>query len=187
MKSPQLISLRDGRTCPLDRMRPEHAEAYRRYQTELAKQTRFISTQAHEVKAADVLADQAQTYLDEPDHLWLVALDGESENIVGDCMARVGGRERMRHVASIGVGVLRSHQRQGLARNMMSTVISWAQGSDGIFKLQLSMFEENAPAERLYASLGFVREGVRPGAFRQPDGTLHAEVLMGRWIGDEHG
>jgi len=70
---------------------------------------------------------------------------------------------------------------------MMDTIISWAQRTEGILKLQLSMFEDNAPAAALYASLGFQREGVRPGAFRQPDGTLHAEVLMGRWIGDTDG
>lgn len=171
----------------LDRLCPDQAEQYRQYQIMLAGESRFISTQVHEVKAVHVLADQAQLFLDEPAHLWLVARDAGSGEIVADCMARVGVRERMSHVASIGVGVLVSHQRQGLARAMMDTIISWAQRTEGILKLQLSMFEDNAPAAALYASLGFQREGVRLGAFRQPDGTLHAEVLMGRWIGDRDG
>ena len=177
--------MRDGRACRLEHLRPDRAEAYRRYQIELTHQTSFISTQTHEVKTTEVLSDQARTFLDEPGHLWLVAVDTDSGNIVGDCMARVGGRDRMRHVASVGVGVLATHQRQGLARSMMDTIISWAECEDGVLKLQLSMFEKNAPAAALYASLGFVREGVRPGAFRQPDGSLDAEVLMGRWIGVE--
>lgn len=175
--------MRDGRTCRLECLQPDRAEAYRRYQIELTQQTRFISTQTHEVKTAETLADQARTFLDEPGHLWLIANDADSERIVGDCMARVVLRDRMRHVASVGVGVLVSHQRQGLARAMMATIISWAQREEGVLKLQLSMFEQNAPAAALYKSLGFEREGVRPGAFRQPDGSLDAEVLMGKWIG----
>lgn len=183
MNLPEQIVLRDRRMCMIDRMAPEHANAYHVYQTTLAQETIYISTQPHEVKTTDVLAEQARTFCDSPGHVWLAAFDADSGNIIADCMARCVLRDRMRHVATIGVGVLESHQRLGLGRALMNRIIDWASADEGTLKLQLSMFADNTPAMKLYESLGFKREGLRVGSFIQPDGTLHDEVLMGRWLG----
>jgi RimJ/RimL family protein N-acetyltransferase len=189
MNLPECITLRDGRACSIERLMPNRAGAYRRYQTVLAQESLFITTQPHEIKQESVLAAQARLFLDKPGHIWLVLRDDSTGEIVADCMARAGGRERMCHVATVGVGVLRSHQRQGVAKGLMERIIDWATSDTKILKLHLSMFESNKSARALYELLGFGVEGQRAKSYRGADGNLVDEVLMGRWVGaaDEHG
>lgn len=184
MKPAETFSIRDGRTCVFDHVMPDRADAYRVYQMALAKASPYISTQVHEVKSIEELAAQAQFFLDTPGHLWIGAFEVETGRQIADCMARVGLRERMSHVATVGVGVLGAYQGQGLGRALMQRIIDWAIDQPGILKLELSMFDANTPARRLYDSLGFEIEGRRIGSFRQPDGTLHDHLLMGRWLGE---
>lgn len=180
----QSIRLRDGRECALRHITTDLAEEYRVFQLAISAEAMYTVTQPHEVRELDRIREQIGTYVDQPGRVWLVVLDPTGQRVIADCMARAGDRERVAHVATIGVGVLRAFARQGIARAMMVAVTDWARRDPGVLKLELSLYAENLPAYRLYESLGFAVEGRRSRSFRFADGTLHDEVLMGRWVGD---
>lgn len=182
MKLPESISIRDGRRCAIDRVLPSCADRYRAYQIGLAGESPYISTQVHEVKTVETLREQAQVYLDTPGHIWLAVLDESNGAQIADCMARITLREKMSHVATIGVGVRQHFRGQGLGRLLMERIIDWAVEDPTIHKLQLSMFAANTPAAALYQSLGFSIEGRRVRAFRHLDGAYDDEILMGKWL-----
>jgi len=184
VKLPEPITIRDGRRCTIDHVMPSGAERYRAYLLGLAAESAYITTQTHEVKSVEKLADQAQLFLDMPGHVWLAVFDESKETQIADCMARITLRDKMSHVAMIGVGVLQGYRGQGIGRLLMERIVDWAIEQPTILKLELNMFAQNTPAQRLYESLGFEIEGRCARSFRQPDGTLHDKILMGRWLGD---
>jgi ribosomal protein S18 acetylase RimI-like enzyme len=82
-----------------------------------------------------------------------------------------------RHVLEIrGLAVRPAHQRRGIARQLLEAVIEEAR-TRGIRRLRLRVLSTNPAARRLYASLGFEREGVLREEFLL-DGEYVDDVLM---------
>jgi len=98
--------------------------------------------------------------------------------IVGDVQVRRQSLRRLRHMGHIGIGVHPALQGRGLGRALMETAIAWARSQEGMTRLDLFVFADNARAIALYESLGFVREGVRIGFLRDDDGRLRDDVGM---------
>jgi RimJ/RimL family protein N-acetyltransferase len=71
---------------------------------------------------------------------------------------------RVRHAATIVVGVLRSSWGQGVATAMMTEAIRWAP-SVGLSRLDLFVMTTNTRAMALYERLGFKVEGRRRRAY----------------------
>lgn len=67
----------------------------------------------------------------------------------------------------------------GLARQLVEAVLEYAQ--DRVELVQLSVIAGNAPAHRLYLSLGFVAYGLEERALKV-DGTDYDEVHMVKWL-----
>jgi [ribosomal protein S18]-alanine N-acetyltransferase len=66
------------------------------------------------------------------------------------------------------IAVEHSLRRQGLATTLMQHVMVDAARA-GATRATLEVRRSNLPAQRLYAALGFVEAGVRPGYYTQPD------------------
>ncbi len=64
----------------------------------------------------------------------------------------------------------------------MTAALDWAAANPGIEKVTLGVIPDNAPALRLYESLGFIIEGNQRRQFRQPDGTYLDHLMMGKWV-----
>ena len=98
-----------------------------------------------------------------PKRISLIAEDGAAGAIVGFAVALVVPPEA--ELESIGVAA--GYQRQGTARRLfesMTAELSRAQ----VCQIVLEVRESNEPARSLYASLGFVAEGRRPGYYADP-------------------
>jgi ribosomal protein S18 acetylase RimI-like enzyme len=67
----------------------------------------------------------------------------------------------------------------GLARQLVEAVLEYTQ--DRVELVQLSVIAGNAPAQRLYASLGFVAYGLEERALKV-DGRYYDEVHMARLL-----
>lgn len=107
--------------------------------------------------------------------LMLVAeVDGR---VVGSADVRPIDCRRLRHVADFTMGLAPSAQGQGLGRALAERCVGWAEAT-GIRRLQLSMRADNLRARRLYESLGFVLESVRPDFIRDPDGFVDDLVMV---------
>ncbi|MFE5188096.1 GNAT family N-acetyltransferase [Streptomyces sp. NPDC056628] len=83
------------------------------------------------------------------------------------------------HVRQIqGLAVADEARGHGVGRALIRAAVEEAR-RQGARRLTLRVLGHNAPARALYASEGFVVEGVLPGEFHV-DGTYTDDVLMGR-------
>lgn len=65
----------------------------------------------------------------------------------------------------VEVAVHPDHRRRGIARHLITSAINSAEGLHTVF---LEVRESNAPAVKLYESLGFERIAVRKGYYDRP-------------------
>jgi putative acetyltransferase len=92
-------------------------------------------------------------------------------NIVAVLDSRVVGQAsliphhgRMAHVAEIFVAVHDDFTRRGIGRRLVAALLDLADDWLGLVRIHLTVMVDNAPAIRLYESLGFVREGTERAA-----------------------
>lgn len=96
------------------------------------------------------------------------------------CVASVHreSMHKMAHKAGVwGVYAAPAARGTGLMRRVMTSLIDHARDVLGVEFLTLGANVSNAPALRLYDSLGFIRIGIERG-FLKVDGVLHDEVHM---------
>ena len=96
--------------------------------------------------------------------------------IVGWCDVFAHWAHALRHVGTLGMGVIASHRGQGLGRALLLTTLDHAL-QKGIYRVTLEAREDNVRAIRLYEQVGFKHEGRAPCALRF-DGEFHAGVRM---------
>ena len=101
--------------------------------------------------------------------LWLVALDGDS--VVG----YVGSQTVLGEADMMNIAVADSHRRRGIARALVEELIARLDAT----MLTLEVRASNAPAIRLYESLGFRQVGLRKNYYRKP--KEDALILRKEW------
>lgn len=93
-------------------------------------------------------------------YYYVAELDGE---IAGCCGIRnITGEGEITNVV-----VAANHRKKGIGRKMMEYMLERAK-ANGIGDCTLEVRVSNQPAIRLYESLGFKGEGVRPGFYDKP-------------------
>ena len=105
----------------------------------------------------------------------LAELDGAVVGMAG--IACVGEREKLRHRASLGIGIDRAYWGLGIGRALTQACIECA-GRAGYAQLELDVVAENERAIALYESLGFTEFGRNPRGFRSRRGVWQELVLM---------
>jgi ribosomal protein S18 acetylase RimI-like enzyme len=91
---------------------------------------------------------------------------------------REDGR-KSRHKALVwGVYVDPSYRGQGIGREVMTRLIARARSVGGVERLLLGVTTDDAPARRLYLSLGFSVYGTEIHAIKLGDGAYVDEDLM---------
>jgi GNAT superfamily N-acetyltransferase len=153
----------------LRRLVPADLGAYKLLRDEVlaAHEAAFTSDAAAEAtKTPDRYA--ARLGLDRPEggHFTLGAF--VAGLLVGAVSCERDPRVKVRHIGHLqGMMVRTTAQRQGVGRRLLEHCITEARRADGLERLTLSVTAGN-PAERLYASVGFV-----------PYGTLHNAIKLG--------
>jgi len=109
-----------------------------------------------------------------PNGLILVAEDGGA--LVGLLTAAGGEVRRLRHSATLALGVAKSHWGQGVASAMIGAAKSWA-WSVGLHRLELTVHTSNMRALSVYLRAGFQVEGLRRDSLLV-DGKYVNEYLM---------
>lgn len=133
--------------------------------------TRFVVSQQWE--AALYQPEQV------PDHLLVVAMRDGSFAGAGHIFP--GSKYTLyRHVGEAGLWVLEPYRRQGIGRQLMASMLSWAGQSD-LEKVVLNVFATNYAALALYTKLGFVEEGRRARQFKVGDSYVD-EILMAYFL-----
>ena len=103
-----------------------------------------------------------------------VALD--NDRVVGWCDIVPLRYHGMAHTGQLGMGVDRSHRRQGAGSRLLAATLDRAFEID-LKRIELEVFASNTAAIGLYEKYGFEREGVKRRA-RHLDGRWDDIVIM---------
>lgn len=106
----------------------------------------------------------------------LVLVAEAGTQLVGVLSAIGGERNRSRHSALLGLGVVRSHWSQGIASRMVHEAISWSLAA-GLKRLELTVHTTNLRALSVYLRCGFEVEGLLRSSLLV-DGKYVDEYLM---------
>jgi RimJ/RimL family protein N-acetyltransferase len=117
-----------------------------------------------------------QKYIENERSHWLVAID--DNKVVGSCEVKCYERSGIRHMATLGMSVRRSHRGKGVGNALMTELLAWARDRGDIHRIELWVFARNAPAINLYLKHGFKFEGKRTDAILK-DGVYLDDYLMG--------
>ena len=107
--------------------------------------------------------------------LWLLALDGS--RVVGSLDMTGGSRPESAHNVALGISVAKDWRDRGVGRALMTRGIEWARAADGVSRVELEVFSDNARAIHLYEQMGFVAEGLRRRAFIKDDVEIDSLMM----------
>ena len=154
---------------------PADAAAVLAIQREAAEERWSIATQPEEVRGAEEEAARIAAWTPRTGTLLVAEAEGR---VVGFVAVVRGGRASSAHVGDVGLTVAASHRGRGVGRALMLAAEDWARKA-GVERLTLTVFAHNERARRLYASLGYVEEGVRRAQHRLRGRDVD-EVLMAK-------
>lgn len=132
---------------------------------------RIREMQAADVEAASRIESEAFSMpWSARDFLEMVEAD-YAYYYVAELDGKIAGCCGIRNMAGEGeitnVVVAASYRKQGIGRKMMKYMLERAE-ENGMGDCTLEVRVSNQPAIRLYESLGFKSEGVRPGFYEKP-------------------
>ena len=87
---------------------------------------------------------------------------------------------KTRHIASLGMVILKEFRREGIGSALVESGLEWAE-KRGVEKIILSCFSTNQPAISLYKKFGLKEESIRRKQFKV-DGKYVDEIQMALWI-----
>ncbi len=106
----------------------------------------------------------------------------QGERLVGSAgLLRMAPLKQLHKAMIWGVYVAPTQRGGGLGRRLMAAALEEAGRWEGVRQALLTVAEDNAAAQRLYESLGFVAYGREPAAL-QVGGRYIAETLMIRTL-----
>jgi RimJ/RimL family protein N-acetyltransferase len=83
--------------------------------------------------------------------------------------------------ATLGMAVLAQARGRGGGRALLDEALAWARASE-LRKLGLEAWTDNARAIALYASAGFMIEGIRRDHYQRRDGSLRSSMVMSIFV-----
>ena len=108
-------------------------------------------------------AEALREELDNPHAVFRVAVDD-----AGNVLGYVG----MHHLVDEGfitnVAVSPAARRQGVAKALIGDLTAYG-AAHSLYRITLEVRVSNTPAITLYEGAGYVRDGVRPGFYREPN------------------
>lgn len=153
----------------------DDAEAFAGVVAVVAEEGRWILTEAP--VDVDAFAQRVRrTIADGLDALWVLERDAEVVGVTGLHATSAAG------VFSLGMSVVSGARGQGGGRLLLEAALSHARDA-AIYKVELEVFVDNAPAIALYASQGFEVEGLRSEHHLRRDGTRRSTLVMARVLG----
>ena len=106
----------------------------------------------------------------------LMILAEEDGRAIGNLTAYGGETRRLRHRATLAVGVARSHWGKGVATAMLEHALRWSREKQ-LRRVELTVHTSNHRAIEVYKRCGFKVEGIRESSLLV-DGKYVDEYLM---------
>ena len=177
------ITLKNGKECVLRNGRPEDAEAVVEMVVRTHEETDFLLSYPDEhafTKEEEVKFLAAKDESEK--EIYIVAeIDGV---IVGSAGTDGrGDREKLRHRAEFGIGILKEYWGLGIGKALTQACIGCAEEA-GFGQLELAVVADNQAALSLYEKCGFQIYGRNPRGFRSRYSGWQELVLMCLPFGD---
>ncbi len=153
------MSLKTGEILNIRKATPDDAIEIINYADKVSRESDNISYGPGEFR---MTIEQEQNYIkslkDSKNCIMILGLI--KKQIVSVASLTGGKRKRREHLASLGITVRKPFWRQGIGREMSKFLINWAQQSNFIRKINLSVRIDNIGAIELYKQLGFNEVGI---------------------------
>lgn len=101
-------------------------------------------------------------------------------DVVGWCGILPAGRPVHAHVGVLGMALTEPFRGQGFGRRLIDGTLAKAHRL-GLWRTELSVYADNAPAIRLYQTIGFEIEGIKKQA-AQIDGRFIDVLMMAKLV-----
>ena len=138
---------------------PTDAAALTALLTQLDRETEFMLFETGERQTTvQRQRERLETLQTSDQETILVAAVGT--DLAGFVAGTGGGARRNRHSLYIVIGVVQAFTGQGVGKELMQALETWAQPRD-FHRLELTVMAHNERAIRLYEACGFEREGVK--------------------------
>ncbi|HEV8595332.1 MAG TPA: GNAT family N-acetyltransferase [Thermoplasmata archaeon] len=169
-------ALKDGRTAVIRRAIEADAEALIRNINEVGAEQDWILTES---LTWDLRREREwiRGFDDASSILYVAEVDGR---VVGQIDAHTSTYPKARHVASLGIAIVRAYRGLGIGRLLMERVLTWMRVR-GIEKAVLEVFSTNERAIALYRKMGFEVEGARKRHYKIR-GKYVDDVMMAKWL-----
>jgi len=106
----------------------------------------------------------------------------DGQRMVAMMTCENGHRQRIAHIAVLGISILREFHRQGLGMEFMRLLTEWARGTGKIEKLELLVDPRNSAARALYEKLGYEHEAHIKKRIKFGPGDYGDSIQMGLWL-----
>ena len=147
----------------IERLRPDHACAYRALMLEAYARDPDAFTASVEERGPLPLSWWEARICEDPSARELVIGGFEGERLAGVAGLSFESRPKLRHKAALfGLYVHASARKRGLGRRLVDAALDSARERSGIKVVQLTVTEGNRAAHALYEACGFVAFGVEP-------------------------
>ena len=113
--------------------------------------------------------------------LFLALVD---DRIVGTASIKSQPERRIKHIGELGVSILKEYWGLGLGSILIEELLEWAQASQEIFRIELTVQEQNPRAVALYEKFGFKKEALMERGARADDGRFLKVWLMSYLVND---
>lgn len=160
---------------------PEDAQQIVQVSQTIGKQTEFLVMDEFGMNLpVGLLENQLETIYNSQAQLLLVAVV-EAE-IVGTASVRTSEEKRVDHIGEVGISLLKDYWGMGLGSTLLEELIDWAQQTNQIRRLELTVQKQNKRAIHLYKKYGFQTEAVMKRGARGDDGRFLDVLLMSKMI-----
>lgn len=159
--------------------RPGDAASFLAAYRSVAAERRFIQTETVTGTARQYRRRFRRSWTAEDATLVAVAPEG----VVGSLSIRRDPHTATRHVATLGMFVIAGWRDRGVGSALMAEALRWAR-TNGLQRVELTVYPHNRAALSLYRRFGFVEEGRLIRHARKSYG-YEDEVLMAAWLGPE--
>ncbi|MDG5816158.1 GNAT family N-acetyltransferase [Chitinispirillales bacterium ANBcel5] len=104
-----------------------------------------------------------------------------NQEVIGWCDITPKDIPEFSHVGTLGMGIIKNYRGKGYGKKLLLKTIEHAKNINHLEKIELTVFESNEIAIRLYQSLGFEIEGKRIKS-RKIDNEYDNEIEMGIFL-----
>ncbi|MDW7650730.1 MAG: GNAT family protein [Bacillota bacterium] len=174
------ITLSDGRLVQIREAVTDDAANIINYLDKIAAETDYLTFGPGELRISE---KEQKTFirrcLDDPRRVLYVA--ETDEEIVGAVDFRPGERPRVSHAGEFGVSVLKRFWGFGIGTELVRTLLTWAEQSGHVRKLNLKVRSDHSAAIHVYRKLGFADEGRIAREFFV-EGRFFDALCMGKCI-----